>query len=100
MNTIAQQVQNHIKTIEDAVRHGLQTSTIQAMMKEQKRALVSDLHALRTTLTHCRKNYLLGNGRFWPTMSKKYSMPTHSYGHSSLHGQNQTSQRLKTLRQV
>src|SRR3979490_1672136 len=97
MNTTAQQVQNLIKTIEDVVCHGLQTSTIQAVMKEQKWALVSDRHALRTTLTHCRKNYLLGNGRFWPTMSKIFSMPTHSYGHSSSHGQNQTSQGMKTL---
>jgi hypothetical protein len=97
MNTTAQQVQNLINNIETAVRHGLETSTIQAVMKDQKRALVSDRHALRTTLTHCRKNYLLGNGRFWPTTSKKYSMPIHSYGHSSSHGQNQTSQGMKTL---
>jgi hypothetical protein len=43
MNVTAQQVLGHISQIENAVRNGLQTRSIKAVMKEQKRALVSKI---------------------------------------------------------
>jgi hypothetical protein len=42
MNVTAQQVSAHISQIEKAVRNGLHTANIKAVMKDQKQALVSE----------------------------------------------------------
>jgi hypothetical protein len=64
MNITPQQVLEKIRGIEDAIHAGLKTGNIKTMMKEQKQALVRHWHALGTTLTQNRNNYLLGKGRY------------------------------------
>jgi hypothetical protein len=64
MNVILQQVLKKIRGIEDAIRAGLNTGNIKTVMKEQKQALVRHQHALRTTLTQNRNNYLPGKERY------------------------------------
>jgi hypothetical protein len=49
MSVTAEQVLGQITAIDNAIRQGLAAGNLKAVMKDQKRALVSDRHPLRTS---------------------------------------------------